>query len=310
MDYQPQLATLVKTAPSGDDWLHEIKFDGYRMGCEISPRGARLTSRNGQDYTGALSEIITAAGTLKVKDALIDGEVVVLLEDGRASFQALQQALSKTGSRAGLVYYAFDLLSLNGASLLSLPLEARKNQLKKLLATSRTRRIRYADHIIGHGPEFFEEATRLGVEGIVSKRRDGVYQPGRRAGWLKIKCVRQQRLVIGGYTDQEGVRGGLGALLVGHYDGPRLAFAGGVGTGFTQKSGDELLRTLKTLSRRASPFDPPPPRAIARSAHYVEPSLVCDVVFTEWTNDDHIRHPVYHGLAKGADPRRVVRKRD
>jgi bifunctional non-homologous end joining protein LigD len=241
---------------------------------------------------------------------------VVLLEDGRASFQALQQAVAagagpktrgSVHARAGLVYLVFDLLAIDGEPLVDTPLEARKARLQALVAAGSGGRIRYADHVVGHGDAFFAHATRLGVEGIVSKRRDGTYQPGRRSGWLKIKCLREQPFVVGGYTDQEGMIGGLGALLVGHYDGARLIFAGRVGTGFTQKIGSSLLDMLRPLARTTSPFDPPPAGPLARSAHFVEPSLVCRVAFAEWTDDDKIRHPVYRGLANAVDPRDVRR---
>jgi bifunctional non-homologous end joining protein LigD len=312
MKYEPQLATLAKQPPAGDNWLHEIKYDGYRMGCAVSPKGVRLTSRNGLDYTAALPEIVADAKALPVTSALVDGEVVVLLEDGRASFQALQQAMGtglKTGGyeRGGLMYLVFDLLEVEGESLLSLPLEDRKARLRDLVERSGARRIRYADHVVGHGDAFFQQATKLGVEGIVSKRRDGVYQPGRRSGWLKIKCLRQQPFVVGGFTDQEGMIGGLGALLVGHYDGGRLVFAGRVGTGFTQKIAQGLLRRLRPLARTTSPFNPPPAGPLARTAHFVEPALVCTVAFAEWTDDDKIRHPVYGGLVEGVDPKGIRR---
>ena len=316
MKYEPQLATLAKQPPAGDNWLHEIKYDGYRMGCAVSRDGVRLTSRNGLDYTAALPEIVADARSLPVTSTLLDGEVVVLLEDGRASFQALQHAMGEgklqvglktRNHRRGLMYLVFDVLDVDGESLLSLPLEARKARLHDLVERSGARRIRYADHVVGHGDAFFEQATKLGVEGIVSKRRDGVYQPGRRSGWLKIKCLREQPFVIGGFTDQEGMVGGLGALLVGHYDEGRLVFAGRVGTGFTQKISQALLDRLRPLARRTSPFDPPPAGPLARMAHFVEPKLVCNVAFAEWTDDDKIRHPVYRGLAEGADPNSVRR---
>ena len=321
MKYAPQLATLVTAPPEGDDWLHEIKYDGYRMGCAITPDGVRLTSRHGLDYAAALPEIVAEAKALPVTSALLDGEVVVLLDDGRASFQALQQAMAEAGpktrnhvpgtrshGRAGLVYLVFDLLDVDGEALVTLPLETRKARLQALVARGGGRRIRFAGHVVGHGSAFFEQATKLGVEGIVSKRRDGAYQPGRRSGWLKIKCLREQTFVVGGYTDQAGMVGGLGALLVGHYEHGRLTFAGRVGTGFTQKISAGLLDRLRPLARRTSPFDPPPAGPLARSAHFVEPRLVCRVAFVEWTDDDKVRHPVYRGLAENADPRSVARE--
>lgn len=313
MRYEPQLASLVKSPPEGDDWLHEIKYDGYRMGCAITPDRVRLTSRSGLDYTDALPEIVAEAKALPVTSALLDGEVAVLREDGRASFQALQHALGETGrasrgrARRGLVYLVFDLLELDGEPLLTQALEARKARLQALLSRGNGARVRYADHVVGHGAAFFAQATKLGVEGIVSKRRDGVYQPGRRSGWLKIKCLREQPFVVGGYTDQAGMVGGLGALLVGHYEQGRLTFAGRVGTGFTQKISEALLARLRPLARATSPFDPPPAGPLARAAHFVEPTLVARVAFAEWTDDDRIRHPVYRGLADGVDPRSIRR---
>jgi bifunctional non-homologous end joining protein LigD len=314
VEYRPQLASLVKTPPEGDDWLHEIKYDGYRMGCAITPDGVRLTSRNGLDYTSTLPEIVAEARALPaVTSALLDGEVVVLLEDGRASFQALQHALGETPrtgrsrARRGLVYLVFDLLELDGEALLALPLEARKARLQALVSRGSGGRIRYANHVVGHGAAFFAQATTLGVEGIVSKRRDGAYQPGRRSGWLKIKCLREQPFVVGGYTDQEGMVGGLGALLIGYYAEGRLTFAGRVGTGFTQKISSALLARLRPLARTTSPFAPPPAGPLAKSAHFVEPALVCNVAFAEWTDDDKVRHPVYRDLAEGIDPRGVRR---
>jgi bifunctional non-homologous end joining protein LigD len=318
MEYRPQLATLATRPPAGDEWLHEIKYDGYRMGCAIAAGAVRLTSRNGLDYTASLSEIVAEAKALPVTSALLDGEIVVLLEDGRASFQALQHAMgepkvaaglkTRGHARQGLVYLVFDLLELDGESLLDRPLEERKARLQALVTRGGGRRIRYSDHVVGHGEAFFEQANKLGVEGIVSKRRDGTYQPGRRSGWLKIKCLREQPFVVGGYTDQEGMIGGLGALLVGHYEDGRLTFAGRVGTGFTRRISEGLLDRLRPLARATSPFDPPPAGPLARSAHFVEPALVCRVAFAEWTDDDKIRHPVYRGIAEGIKPSRVVRE--
>jgi bifunctional non-homologous end joining protein LigD len=307
--YRPQLAALARRPPAGDEWLHEIKFDGYRVGCQVRRGRATLTSRNGRDWTTAFPEIAAAAATLSVRDALLDGEVAMVLPDGRTSFQALQNASAGTASRAALVYFVFDLLRLDGRSLETLPLEERKARLAALLGRRATGRLRYADHVIGRGEAFFRHACRLGIEGIVSKRRDGRYFHGRHDSWLKTKCTRRQELVIGGFTDPQGARSGLGALLVGHYDRGRLTFAGKVGTGFTVKTALDLRRELDALARAVSPFDPPPPSAIARRAHWVTPALVCDVDFTEWTNEGRIRHPSFQGLRRDKAPREVVRER-
>jgi bifunctional non-homologous end joining protein LigD len=178
--YDPQLAQLVKTAPSGPEWLHELKYDGYRIGCRIDAGTVTLLSRNGKDWTGAFPEIARAARGLKVDTALIDGEVCVLLADGRTSFQALQNLAGADRSR--LVYFAFDLIYLNGRPLLDEPLESRKAALQKIV---RGERVRFSEHMDADGPDAFREACRLRLEGIISKPRNAPYQSGKRAGWLK-----------------------------------------------------------------------------------------------------------------------------
>jgi bifunctional non-homologous end joining protein LigD len=303
--YRPQLATLVKDAPAGADWIHEIKFDGYRIGCAIEGREITLISRNGKDWTRAFPAVVEAVSKLKVKSALIDGEVAMVLPDGRTSFQALQNAGS---SGASLVYFVFDLLLHDGRSLGALPLEERKVRLRGLVGGGTTGRIRYADHVEGRGREFLEEACRLGLEGIVSKRRDQPHRDGRHRDWLKTKCSLRQEFVIGGFTDPEGARAGIGALLIGYYEGARLVFSGRVGTGFTQKFATELRRRLEAIERKTSPFDPPPAGPLARRAHWVAPRLVCEVQFTEWTGDGSIRHPSFQGLRTDKRADEVVRE--
>ena len=307
-EYRPQLATLVKQPPRGAEWLHEIKFDGYRIGCRI--RGGRITliSRNGKDWTHAFPEIVAAAAKLSTTDALIDGEVAMVLPDGRTSFQALQNASSGVGARATLAYFVFDLLRLDGAPTVSLPLETRKARLRTLVGGRQTGRIRYSEHVDGRGDEFFAQACLLDLEGIVSKRRDLPYREGRRGDWLKTKCILRQEFVIGGFTDPEGMRAGLGALVIGYYEGDRLVYSGKVGTGFTQKLALDLRHRLDAIERKTCPFDPPPPRAVSRNAHWVKPALVCEVVFSEWTNDGNIRHPSFQGLRADKHPHEVVRE--
>jgi bifunctional non-homologous end joining protein LigD len=306
--YAPQLATLVKVPPAGDGWWHEVKFDGYRIGCRIAGGRVTLISRNGHDWTAAYPEIAEAALALPVRDALLDGEVAALLPDGRTSFQALQQHAGG-GTRASLVYIVFDVLRLEGQNVEARPLEQRKALLQTLVGGG-PGRIRCAEHVGGSGREFLARACRLGYEGIVSKRVDRPYHHGRSHDWLKSKCVRRQEFVVGGFTDPEGTRAGLGALLVGHYDGTRLVFAGKVGTGFTQAFALDLRRRLEGLRQSAPPFDPPPPRGIARRAHNVRPDLVCEVTFGEWTDDGMIRHPVFQGLRADKKPRDVRRERE
>jgi len=306
-DYVPQLATLVATPPSGDEWLHEIKFDGYRIGARVRRGRVSLFTRNGNDWTAAFPEIAEAVRKLGLDDALIDGEAAIVLPDGRTSFQALQNT-SAPGNRGTLVYFVFDLLRIDGRTLEALPLEERKARLKILVGARKTGRIRFSEHIEGHGQAFFAEACRAGLEGIVSKRRDQPYRAGRHGGWVKTKCIQRQEFVIGGFTDPEGMRAGLGALLIGYYEGDRLTFCGKVGTGFTQKLALDLRARLNRIEQKACPFIPPPSGALGRNAHWVKPDLVCEVVFTEWTTDGKIRHPSFQGLREDKNPREVIRE--
>jgi bifunctional non-homologous end joining protein LigD len=304
--YEPQLATLVEDPPSGDEWFHELKFDGYRIGASVRKGAVALYTRNGNDWTKTFPSIAEAVQRLGVDAALIDGEVAVVLPDGRTSFQALQNSTS--AHRGPLVYFVFDLLRLDGERLEALPLEERKARLKKLVGSRKTGAIRYSEHVVGHGDVFFTQACRMGLEGIVSKRRDLPYRPGRHGGWLKTKCVKRQEFVIGGFTEPEGMRAGLGALLIGYYEGDRLVFSGKVGTGFTRKVAVDLRARLDRLEQKSCPFTPPPPGPLGRKAHWVKPQLVCEVVFTEWTSDGKIRHPSFQGLRADKKAREVVRE--
>ena len=202
----------------------------------------------------------------------------------------------------------FDLLRLNGKDPDSLPLEARKAMLKRLVGGRSTGRIRFSEHIEGNGEAFFAQACRAGLEGIVSKRRDQPYRAGRHGGWLKTKCVQRQEFVVGGFTEPEGMRAGIGALLIGYYDGDRLVFCGKVGTGFTHKLALELRARLERIEQKMCPFTPPPAGSLGRNAHWVKPDLVCEVVFTEWTTDGKIRHPSFQGLRADKDPKQVGRE--
>jgi len=309
--YQPQLAQLVKRAPSGDGWVHELKYDGYRIGCRIERGRVTLLSRRGNDWTANFPVIAKTAEALEVRSALLDGEVCSVLPDGRTSFQALQNysgAPRRSGgaAQAGrLVYYVFDLLYLDGRSFVSDTLDMRKRALKTIV---RGARIQFAEHLEADGPAAFREACRLGLEGIVSKRRDQPYLLGKRQGWLKTKCVQRQEFVIGGFTDPEGSRQGIGALLAGYFDRDRLVFAGKVGTGFTTKSARELRAALERIEVKTCPFTPPPAGWLGRHAHWVTPTLVGEVEFTEWTDEGKIRHPSFQGLRADKKAREVGRE--
>jgi len=306
-----QLATLVDEPPKGAEWLHEMKFDGYRILARLQDGRARLLSRNGKDWTAHFPTVAAAVEELPAKAAILDGEVAVVLPSGMTSFQALQNALTGPDHGPGqLAYFLFDLIHLEGLSLVGAPLEARKTMLRDMLGTPRTGSpLRYSDHVAGSGAEFFMQACALGVEGIVSKRRDARYEPGRSRSWLKVKCLHRQEFVIGGYTDAEGSRVGLGALLLGVYDaGGDLEFAGKVGTGFTSKVLDDLGKKLTARAQPTSPFKQARTAGIAR-AHWVRPELVAEVAFTEWTSDGRLRHPSFQGLREDKNPKDVTHER-
>jgi len=302
-----QLATLVATPPEGDDWLHETKFDGYRILAERRGDTVTLWSRNGKRWTDQFPTIAAALARLPAQRFAIDGEVAAVLPDGRTSFQALQGSFA--GGGAQLAYFVFDLLELGDDDLAALPLEQRKAKLAELVARA-PREIRYSEHVVGRGAACFREACKLGLEGIVSKRRDRPYAPGRGRDWLKIKCILRQELVIGGFTEPAGARTGIGALLVGYYDGAALRYAGKVGTGFTAKLLGELRAELDPLEVATAPFTPLPARAATGPrVHWVKPKLVAEIAFSEWTADGRLRHPSFQGMRRDKPARAVVRER-
>ena len=301
-----QLATLVAAAPEGPEWLHEVKFDGYRIVARLADGAARLLSRNGRDWTVRFPAVAAAVARLPARQALLDGEVAVLLPDGTTSFQALQNVMAgEPGHR--LIYYVFDLLHLDGLDLTAAPLEGRKDVLRRLLAAAPDP-LRFSDHVVGAGPEVFAQACRLGLEGIVSKRRDAPYEATRTRAWLKVKCLHEQEVVIGGFSEPAGTRTALGALLVGVHDADgALRYAGKVGTGFSEATLRSLHRRLAALEQPRSPFADRVPGA--GRVHWVRPELVAEVSFTEWTGDGKLRHPSFKGLREDKPAREVVRER-
>jgi bifunctional non-homologous end joining protein LigD len=298
--YRPQLALLVKVPPAGDEWLHELKFDGFRIGVEIAQGRVRLLSRREKEWTDEFPTVVAGARKLAVKSALIDGELAGVLPDGRTSMHAMG-----TGP---IAFFAFDLIHVDGEDLTPRPLVERKQRLQRALGPDPPTPFRYVDHVRGGGAEFFEKACALKIEGIVSKLGTSSYKPGaRNATWQKIKCVLRQEFVIGGY--ERSVLGGLGALWLGTYEDGGLLFAGKVGTGF-QREADAILRRLVRLERATSPFENVglPIGAKIRDARWVEPDLVCEVAFMEWTGHAHIRHGSFQGMRPDKDPRAVVRE--
>jgi bifunctional non-homologous end joining protein LigD len=303
----PELATLVDRAPGGEEWLHEMKYDGYRILARIDHGRVTLASRNGRDWTANFPTVTEAAGRLPVERAILDGEVAVLLPKGTTSFQALQNFLSGAHSDQ-LVYMVFDLLHLNGRDLTGARLDDRKSALAAMLESAGhdAGPLRYSDHVVGNGPEFFAQACRLGLEGIISKRRDSPYRGTRSREWLKIKCVKRQEVVIGGYTDPEGSRVGLGALLGGVHEDGRLVYVGKIGTGFSDKTLRELKKQLVSLEQEKCPFATRP-IGVGRP-HWVKPRLVGEVSFSEWTDDGRMRHPAFLGLRADKPATSVVRE--
>jgi bifunctional non-homologous end joining protein LigD len=306
---EPELATRVETAPEGDAWLHEIKLDGYRILCRIEKGRARLLTRKGLDWTDRFSSIARAIVRLPVERALVDGEVAVVEPDGTTSFQGLQEALSQ-GATERLAFFAFDLLHLDGWDLTEAPLESRKAVLAAVVGRLPEGPVRFSDHVAGHGTEFFANACAHKIEGIVSKRRDRPYRSGRGRDWVKVKCLQRQDFVIGGWTEPSGSREALGALLLGVRDQPGgpLRYAGKVGTGFSAETLRDVARRLATLEHSRSPFVDVVPRAHARGAHWVEPRLVAEVDFAEWTRDGRLRHPSFQGLREDLPAREVTRE--
>jgi bifunctional non-homologous end joining protein LigD len=309
LEVPPQLATLVAEPPAGPEWVHETKFDGFRILCRIARGQATLFTRSGQDWTAHFESVARAAAALPVKSAWLDGEVTVVLGDGRSSFGALQ---NRGEPREGqqLVYFVFDLLERDGHDLRPLPLEERKRALATLLAAQQRRApgpLRYVDHIDGDGAAFFARACREGLEGIVSKRRDRAYLAGRSLDWVKTKCMKRQEFVIGGFTEPKGAREGLGALLVGVYEGESLRYAGKVGTGFGNAAAADLRRRLEALERATSPFGSPV-KPLPRDVHWATPKLLAEISFTEMTSDGQLRHPSFKGLRDDKPPKEVVRE--
>jgi len=301
----PQLATLSDAAPDGDQWLHEIKFDGYRILVRIDGGKAKFISRGGLDWTARFPYLAAALGSLGVSQAILDGEVCHELSSGVTSFAALQTDLSE-GKTAHLAFFAFDLLYLNGWDLTRCRLIDRKTLLASLLPARLKRTVRYSEHQIGQGPEFFAAAAAIPLEGVVSKRADGPYQPGRGSAWLKIKALGREELIVVGYTDPEKSRIGFGALLVGYYDPAGvLTYAGKVGTGYSDKLLTTLRAALDALGQDAPTVTLP--KGISRTGvHWVRPEIVVETEFTEWTSAGVLGHPSFLGIRDDKPAREVV----
>ncbi|MCC6713130.1 MAG: DNA ligase D [Candidatus Dadabacteria bacterium] len=308
-EISPELATLVDSPPPGDGWLHEVKFDGYRLISILAGGKVRILTRKGKDWTAKFGGITRALEALPVKSAVLDGEAVVLGKDGISDFQALQNALNGSRKNA-LHFFVFDILYCGGFDLTRVPLIDRKTFLQKVLGPLEPGMIRYSDHTLGKGSAVFEDACRMSLEGIVSKRAASTYVQRRTRDWLKVKCHKRQEFVIGGYKlSTKASRAGFRSLLLGYYDGDGdLVYSGGVGTGFDSKSLRDIRKELDAIPRKSSPFVNPPPGADARGVRWVRPELVTEVEFTEWTDDNILRHPSFKGLREDKPAREIVRE--
>jgi bifunctional non-homologous end joining protein LigD len=305
---EPELATLVARPPNGENWIHEVKLDGYRVYCRRDARGARLLTRTGQDWTDRFRRLVEPLEALPAKQFALDGEVVVLNDDGFSSFAALQEALS-TGDQSRLSLFAFDLLHLDGYDLRDAGLVDRKRALSELLDEGKgAGPIRYSDHVEATGDEVFRHASEMALEGVISKQRDRSYRSGRTSEWLKSKCIARQEFVIAGFTRPKKGGPGIGALVVAYHEDTRLIYAGRVGTGFSHEASRHLRALLEPRRTPRAPVRQVPPEA-RHGVYWVEPELVCEVEFLSWTRDGVLRHPSYQGLREDKSPATIVRER-
>lgn len=303
----PQLATLVKEPPTGVGWLHELKFDGYRMLVHLSRGKVHFWSRNGKDWTEKFSSLEKPLKKLPITTAILDGEVVVVDQKGRSSFQKLQQSMK--GAPAAFIFQVFDVIYLDGYSLTRTPLTERKELLEQLLGTDHSKgQLRYSDHVEGNGAQFFKQACQFGIEGIVSKLAESAYESTRNKNWLKVKCIKRQEFVIAGYTPSKKGFPGFGSLVLGVYDKGKLVYSGRVGTGFSIKQRLELQKMIDRIAQPSMPFAAKPKDTGLRDTHWAKPQLVAEVEFTEWTDDGSIRHPSFQGLREDKKPTEVVRE--
>jgi bifunctional non-homologous end joining protein LigD len=306
---EPMLATLVAAPFDDPGWLFEIKWDGFRVEAVVDGGTVRLWTRGRQDAARYFGPFLEPAGWITARRAIVDGEVIALDDHGEPDFALLQDRIKGRHLSPGgaFVYEVFDLLHLDDRSLLAEPLEERRRLLRDVLAPDP--RVRLSEDIAGDGLAFFEAARVRGLEGIMAKDRSSPYLPGiRTKAWQKVKIRPEQELVVGGWTRGTGSAVDLGALLVGVYEDGVLRYAGKVGAGFRGDSRTELLAALGPLATDASPFSPPPPRPVARTAEWVEPTVVIRAEFAGWTGDGMVRQAAYKGFDLGKDPRAVRRE--
>jgi bifunctional non-homologous end joining protein LigD len=302
----PELATLVDAPPANPaDWIFELKFDGYRMLARVDGGAVKFITRNGNDWTPKLQPLHDALVKMSLPDGWYDGEIVVHDQHGKPDFGLLQQAFDGANS-ADIVYFLFDVPYLDGMDLRDVALETRRAMLGQVLKKTATDQVRFSAEFGNDPAELIAAACKIGLEGVIGKKRDGRYVSRRSAEWIKLKCGQRQEFVIAGYTDPQGSRTGIGALLLGTHDKDGvLHYAGNVGSGFNHATLHDLKEQLTPLETDVSPF---PPRAVAgRKHHWVKPALVAEVSFSEWTSAGVVRHPVFQGLRLDKPARGITR---
>jgi bifunctional non-homologous end joining protein LigD len=294
---EPCLATLVDHVPEGPNWVHEIKYDGYRLQARIDGDDVRLLTRKGLDWTHRFSALKDALRRLKLGSALIDGEAVVEDASGHSSFSLLVDALGEGGRSDEVVFYAFDLLHFDGVAVRDAPLADRKRLLKAALGPrSKSAAVRYSEHLDGDGSDIFAHACALGLEGVISKRIDKPYRSGRNGDWVKTKCIQTDEFVIGGYLDSNPYPNAIGALVLGYFERGRFIYCGRVGTGFDVETAHALWKALQPLRLKGSPFSGQLTTLQRRGVKWVEPRLVAQITYRAWTGDGLLRHAAFTGL--------------